>query len=452
MRAFVAAFAITASCAVALAASGPLANHPRQTLALFLVAGASWIVALTVARTAVPRTSVIVGGAILLRVIALASNLNLTDDPYRYLWEGELIVRGISPYARAHDAPELETVRRDVPGLFARVAHVEVASVYPPVAQCAAVAAVTSAHVLGVPVETGGVFALRCLAALADLLILIPLARLGARAGSVSTALVAWGFCPLIVFEFAGSAHFDALGILLLCLALVALPRTGESASSKRTIGASALLALAVLVKYLPLFVLPFLGSKRRVLVALTVLAAVALVAFAPFVIFDGGHVRLGAGLVHYGARWEAGSLVFRFVDGAFVRFGASVGLSDAHKAARIVVGCTWLAWAIFVVTRVRDRERGVGLLIAGFLVLSPTLHPWYTIWIVPFVGLRPSMAWMWILAVAPLLYAPLDVWQREGRWVEPAWLWPVVALPFFALLVWSVAVRRAPIALATNP
>src|SRR5207244_12989540 len=81
------------------------------------------------------------------------------------------------------------------------------------------------------------------------------------------------------------------------------------------------------------------------------------------------------------------------------------------------------------------DLVQGTGLAIAGFLVLSPTLHPWYLAWIAPFVALRPSLAWCVLIAAAPLLYAPLAGWQHEGKWIEPAWEWPVVALPFFALL-----------------
>jgi len=94
------------------------------------------------------------------------------------------------------------------------------------------------------------------------------------------------------------------------------------------------------------------------------------------------------------------------------------------------------------VAVRVRDRVRGVGLLVAGFLVLTPTLHPWYMLWIVPFVALRPSAAWLWLLAAAPILYAPLPGWQAHGRWIEPAWMWPALALPFFALLVVQAVFR----------
>ena len=64
---------------------------------------------------------------------------------------------------------------------------------------------------------------LRGFFALTDLLVLLPLALLARRSGAsrVAPALVAWGWSPLVVLEFAGAGHFDSLGILALLAALV---------------------------------------------------------------------------------------------------------------------------------------------------------------------------------------------------------------------------------------
>jgi hypothetical protein len=62
-----------------------------------------------------------------------------------------------------------------------------------------------------------------------------------------------------------------------------------------------------------------------------------------------------------------------------------------------------------------------------------------------PFLALRFSAAWAWLVVAAPLLYWPLPRWKTEGVWSEPTWLWPVVALPFFALLLLeALALARA--------
>ena len=78
---------------------------------------------------------------------------------------------------------------------------------------------------------------------------------------------------------------------------------------------------------------------------------------------------------------------------------------------------------------RIPDAVRGTGFLIGAWLVLTPTLHPWYVCWMLPFVALFPSAPWIWLAFAAPLLYWPLGRWQSEGIWTEPGWLWPAVAL-----------------------
>jgi hypothetical protein len=91
------------------------------------------------------------------------------------------------------------------------------------------------------------------------------------------------------------------------------------------------------------------------------------------------------------------------------------------------------------------EPERAAFLLLGGFLVLSPTLHPWYLTWIVPFLALFPALSWTFLLAAAPLLYWPLAGWREHGTWSEPPWLWPVLALPFLALLSVDLARARRP-------
>ena len=93
------------------------------------------------------------------------------------------------------------------------------------------------------------------------------------------------------------------------------------------------------------------------------------------------------------------------------------------------------------------DALRAAFALIGLFLLLSPTLHPWYVTWIVPFLAFERSRAAHWLVVVAPLSYVLLPRWVNEGVWSEPAWLWPVVALPLLGLLAFDVRdrLRREP-------
>src|SRR5262245_17331799 len=61
---------------------------------LVLLAGSSLILA-----HARPTASVVLGGAAVLRIAALIAPVSLSDDVFRYAWDGALILDGIDPYA-----------------------------------------------------------------------------------------------------------------------------------------------------------------------------------------------------------------------------------------------------------------------------------------------------------------------------------------------------------------
>jgi hypothetical protein len=320
----------------------------------------------------------------------------------------------------------------------------------------------------GVVLASGGperaLLPLRGFFATCDLLVLVPLFALLARFGLPASAALAWAWSPLAALESAGSGHFDALGVLLLLVALLWL---GESAGSpvsrssvsgppgsspsdspasraRQAVGIAAL-AAAVSTKYIPLAALPFV-ARRRPLRAVLVLALCA-AAFAPLSLLRGAGRGLGRGLGEYGLRWESASLVHRWVEAAIVgstSFAADGSLTDPRVLGRLFAGACWVGALLFAWRRGFGPVRATGLALAAFLVLTPTLHPWYALWILPFLALRPSLAWCALLALLPLAYWPLPEWVSSGSWIEPVWLWPALALPFFALLALELSGRRA--------
>jgi hypothetical protein len=250
----------------------------------------------------------------------------------------------------------------------------------------------------------------------------------------------------LPAIEFAGSGHLDSLGILLLFGALAAessRPRVGAKGADDTTLGLTPLVLLGagILTKYLPAVLLPWILRGKRGIARGACVALLCAVGFVPLLFLRGTTHGLFSGLSDYAFRWESGSLVHRWIEPLFSRcFERDESWSDPRWLARATEAILWLAIAWAVIRRERDSLRGTSALIGAWLVLSPTLHPWYLCWILPYLALgSPTMksrAWLWLILVAPLLYWPLEAWQRAGVWSEPVWLWPLVALPFFALLV----------------
>ena len=415
---------------------GPIAAHRPAAQCALALSGAAWAAVVWLSLGGVsglsPRaqSAWILLGALLLRAVVGLGDPQLSDDVHRYVWEGGLVAEGVSPYAWAPNDPHLEDYRERWSGVYSRMNHTSVSAAYPPLSQ-ALFAGLTTLS--GGPQARDGkaaVAAMRWAFGGLDLLVLVLL--LWRFRGAPARALV-WGWSPLVSLEFAGSAHFDSLGICLMLAALLCLER-----GRKLPLVGYLLLALGVLVKLLPLALFPCSTQARGKLWkgALLVLSVLCL-GVLPILWLEGGLSGIGAGLSQYAQRWESFSLLFRALEWPLERcFGDPLDPSHAGRLARLGVLMLLALLALWQWQRRVALIPGSFWMIAGFLLLTPTLHPWYLTWLIPFLAFRPSTAWTGLLVLAPLLYWPLTEWQARAEWIEPGWLWPAICLPFLALLI----------------
>jgi len=70
--------------------------------------------------------------AVVFRLTLLLRPPDLSEDVWRYLWDGRVARAGISPWAYAPDDP---AVAKIAPLVRKQVAHREIRTVYPPAAQ-----------------------------------------------------------------------------------------------------------------------------------------------------------------------------------------------------------------------------------------------------------------------------------------------------------------------------
>ena len=437
---FVAAVLPIAFAVFLVSASGRFASNAPWSIVALLAGGVAWLSALALAGRGLGDLRTVVAGAVALRLIAFGGEPALSDDVCRYVWEGEVVLEGASPFAFSPDdlhEPEIARLAAAHPRLHARVNHPDVPAAHPPLSQAIGTGAAALCRAFDLAPEEGGVRILRAFFGACDLLVLWPLVVLLRRARLPTALAVAWGWCPSAAIEFSGSGHHDSLGILLLLGALA-------SFGAGTRVRSASLWSASVLAKYVPLVALPWFVRGRGGLARASIAAFLVACGFAPFLFLRGGDGGFAAGLGEYAARWEASSLVHRWIERGFEGlFPRDLSWTDPRFLARGVAALAWIAFAVVVARRVRDPVAGCGLLIGAWLVLSPTLHPWYLTWMLPFLAFRVSAAWAWLLLAAPLLYWPLPRYESEGIWAEPAWLGPVIAVPFFAFLIVEV-VRAA--------
>lgn len=328
--------------------------------------------------------------ALLVRAPLLLAAPSLSDDLYRYMWEGWLSLHGGNPYA-APPAAEWGALDHVVRTL---VNHPEVSTIYPPVAMWGfALLAAVGMHPAVFQAAMG----------LADAGIAATLASILRGRGRSTEGAWLYAVLPLGAVESAGSGHMEPWGILCLLLALRAWDR-GRSGLGWAGLGA--------LVKLLPVVLIPALWRRQPWLLLLVGLLGV--VAVAPFVEAGPALVR---GLGTYAEHWSFNASGFALLSALLDRLGLEPG---AVRAVAVLLGAATCAFALW---RFRDPARVALWAGAAFVLLSPTVHPWYLLWVWVPALVRGVRAWTLLAVLAPLSYAALASYDpASSTWVEPAW------------------------------
>ena len=346
--------------------------------------------------------SVVLGVALAARVALLPMAPALSDDAYRYLWEGRVLAHGGDPYRQPPDDPALAALRDR--GGWERVNHRELAAIYPPLGLAG------FALVAGVRPTIG---ALKLWVVLHDLALIAVLLAWARRLGLPAIAVAAYAWNPLLLLEYAGSGHNEPTALLWLALA-------GLLCDTRPSLSAAAL-AIGALVKLAPLAALPFL-LPRWTWRARLVAAAILVPGLALYALETHG---VHSGLAAYWSRWRNNELAFHYLEGL-------AGFAGARTLALVATA----AVAAVLVAHRAALARGVATTLRAGLLLGPVLHPWYLGWALVLDPLAPSPPWRLLSWTALLNYGLLSS-PAEGRSFHPplAWRWVEYGTPLVLAL-----------------
>jgi len=333
---------------------------------------------------------IVIGVALLARAVLIPSQPTLSEDLYRYLWDGRLVARGFNPYLHAPDDPSLAPFRDR---LLERINHRNVPTIYPPAAELlfGAVARIE-------PSPRAFKLAMLPLEAVLWIALLFLLRRRGLA--DERLLLLAWN--PLVVIESYGSGHLDLMAAAFLTLALA-------MSEAKRAASAGVALAVAIVTKYTPLLLVPYLVRKRAVLL-LGVAAAVSALFFLPFA--EAG-ASLWKGLATYAEHWEFNGSLYPLLRAA----GATVRTSRLILAAALAVAGLWIS------LRARSATGAAVGLYTAYLLASPTVYPWDLVPLAALLPLHPNAGLLAFSGLVALSYVPLPAYHATGAWTEPGWI-----------------------------
>ncbi|MGZ6254238.1 MAG: hypothetical protein ACXWM1_14355, partial [Candidatus Binataceae bacterium] len=356
---------------------------------------------------------VILGLALVMRLLLVGQEPFLSTDLYRYIWDGRVQATGVNPFAYVPADPALAALRDGA--IYPHISRADYAvTAYPPVAQMFFLAVTRIAETLTM---------MRLAMIACELVIVAAVIDLLRRLALPVAGVVAYAWHPLAIWEIANSAHVEALMIALMMAGVWLL------VCARRVFGAVAI-ALAMLVKPYALFALPAFWRPWDWRVPLAV-AATILLCYLPYL--GVGRGVFGFATSGYLAEEDiiSGEGIW-LVSLAQLLFGKLPALTVIYMIAAAAIMIFLSVRIVFGPQRdTRETLSGIILLLcAGLFLMSPN-YAWYFLALVPFIPLGAgALAWALTLG-AFALYRPLFLPHNDLLWKSLATLPFLVALAF---------------------
>ncbi len=344
----------------------------------------------------------------------------LSDDIFRYIWDGRVQAAGVNPYRYIPADEHLQGLRDEA--IYPYINHRDSApTMYPPAAEFMYfVTTRISESVTWMKLTIVGF----------ELITVWILMELLASFGMARQRILIYAWHPLAVWEFAGSGHVDPLAFVFIALALLARRRNWETA-----IGIS--LGFATLAKLFPIVLFPALykrwGWKMPLALLVTIVAGylpylgvgpLGVIGFIP------GYAR-ERGIVS-GEQFFILGLVDRLLG---VRLPNALFLSFA--------GAILLALTLWSILKRGDCDRSYLkrslVLGAAFMVLFAPHFPWYFAWLILLLCFVPSIPVFHLTVASFVLYLTWRYWN-EGQVFRIKML---IFVPFFLMLAVTVWLHR---------
>jgi len=356
---------------------------------------------------------------------------SLSDDPYRYRWEGKLQAAGGNPYQVRPGDPQWAQLRDSA---FPRVVGKDFKAVYGPLIEQVEL---WTYRVVSTSVSDPErqVFWFKLPYALCDLAAIAALWLLLSAHGLARERTLIYAWSPLTVIEFWGTGHNDSLVVMLVTLALLAAAR-------KYWTWAFAALSLAVGAKVWPILLIPlFIGWRGYRSVRWYryrpvrwyqgwVVAPILLILALPYWSNVTENLRFMSGFV---GGWRNNDSLFGFI----LYFA-----KDIYRAKRIAFAIIAATVGALTLGRV-PLERAILAAISVMLMVSANCHPWYLTWILPLLALVPVPGLLLWTALVPMAYAAVISWITLGEWQGSTTMRWYEYVPVYSMLIGSWLVSR---------
>lgn len=374
---------------------------------LFTVFSIAFIAYILILRSSPGRKMVFwIGIALIGRLVLLFFMPNLSDDAYRFVWDGILSSQGLNPYALTPAdylaQHQFSSIQQE---LYTSLNSPEYYSVYPPLTQLLF-------YVTALASE-GSVFQMMFLQKLiivgfeaGTIWLLFRLLR-GIKLPAELTFLYALN--PLVIVEITGNLHHEGIVVFFILLTFFLGHKT-------KWIRSGLAIAVAIAVKLVPLILTPFVmrsaGKPGKFLFVGAILVSVVVLLIAPLWWLEafGG---TGASLDLYFRRFEFNASLYylvRWIGSALVGYNP-IAITGPAMAVLSAAGLLFL----FLKYKPDDTGKLAGICIMAltwYLFCATTVHPWYIIPLValaPIGGFRFPIVWSFVVFLSYTAYLTDD-------------------------------------------
>jgi hypothetical protein len=407
--------------------------------ALYLAASALILKQPNHLTTQLPTTNhqlpIIIFFALLFRLTLLPTRPTLSDDMYRYVWDGRVQARGLSPYQYPPKADEVARLHKGDQTIWRYINRKEAVTVYPPGAQIsyAAIWRIVGDSVTG----------FKAAFVITEFVGAVLLMRLLQHFGQSPERILIYLWSPLLIYEVAHAGHVDGLMLPFLIAAFWAR-------ANDRYWKLGLFLGAATMIKLFPILLLPALlpipkisevsrnfRSLKPSLRTLLAFTAIIIACYGVYIFREASPIGFLPNYFKENFNLGLAQLLFELADVLqwskaalvnFVTFGgmAVIGLGCLIKPAaspRVALArCIWL--------------------IGWFTLFTQNLFSWYLLWLLPLIvifiepgqvfGFRLEAPTAWLVFSGTVLFSYLFFIQWRvvswGQWAE--------FLPLYGLLL----------------
>jgi hypothetical protein len=338
----------------------------------------------------------------------------LSDDIYRYLWDGMISLNGINPYAYAPNSASLAEFAKGFE-YHALINHPNLTTLYLPFAQLF--------FLLNAAIG-GDIIGLKLIFAGFDLASLVLFAKLLPK-NTQSKALLIFAFHPLVLMETYSSGHFEGIFVFFVILTIYAYKRQSRRHFILGTI-------LGMLTKGYNIL---FLFYKRKWLATLVLSAGLLFLSLSLLT------TAKSNGLSAYHSDFSFNNPIFSFFYSNFMQdYHLINDLLPYSSFSKILTLLTVALISYLALYPVRKNFERFLLFLSSIVIFgSATVYPWYLLVLIPLSLLNKNKSILGLSYSISLSYFVLIQFFETGIWEESLIIPWLIYIPFLHFPIRSI-------------